>query len=154
MPLPSEARSLSDKVDSYVSRMSGEQDDFKKAVYAKWLVMLTAGYVEKSLQSIMKTYAENRGNKNVSDFVSRQISRYLSINMDKLREVIGSFSKSWVDDLDAKATISQVEAINSVKTLRDQFAHGSDNGVRWSTATGYWNEVKKLMENVNDIVSQ
>lgn len=154
MPLPSEARSLSDKVDSYISRMNGEQDDFKKAVYAKWLIMLTAGYVEKSLQSIMKSYSESRGNKKVSDFVSRQIARHLSINMDKLREVVGSFSRSWVDELDSKATISQVEAINSVKTLRDQFAHGSDNGVRWSTATGYWNEIKELMEVVNDIVSQ
>lgn len=152
MPLPAASRALADKVDAYIARVGTEQDEFRKAVFAKWLVMLTAGFVEKSLQEILKNYTERRGNREVAHFVSRQVAKYLSINMDKMEEILGGFSAAWPKILRAQVSDAQVEALNSVKNLRDLFAHGSDNGVRWSTAVDYWKAVRALMEVVEAVV--
>lgn len=128
-------------------------DDYQKSVFAKWLIMLTAGFVEKSLQDIMAEYVTKRSNKSIADFSSKQISRYLSINAEKLDEIVGGFSRQWVVELRSRASSPQIEALNSVKNLRDVFAHGGENGVGWTTAVNYWREVRGLMEHLNDIVN-
>lgn len=144
MPLPVELRKQQDRIDAYVRRVEPDADDYKKAVFAKWLIMLSAGYTETALKEIIGQYVESRANRKISLFSSNQIERYLSINMEKLCEILGSFSAVWASDLRVQATASQIEALNSVKNLRDLFAHGRDNGVRWSTATQYWSEIKGL----------
>lgn len=128
-------------------------DDYQKSVFAKWLIMLTAGFVEKSLQDIISDYVTKRSNRSIADFSTKQIGRYLSINAEKLDEIIGSFSKQWVLDFRLRASSSQIEALNSVKNLRDVFAHGGENGVGWTTAVNYWREVRALIEHLNDVVS-
>ncbi len=152
MPLPTATRARVDKVDSYIRRVSLNADDFQQSVFAKWLVILTAGFVEKAVQDIITEYVGNRSNRQIADFSSKQISRYLSINVEKLDEILGGFSRQWVLDLKSTATSAQLEALNSVKNLRDVFAHGGENGVGWTTALNYWLEVKKLIENINVVV--
>lgn len=115
--------------------------------------MLTAGFVEKAPQDIISEYVTYRSNRRISDFSSKQISRYLSINVEKLDEIVGGFSKHWVTDLKAKASSAEFEALNSVKNLRDVFAHGGENGVGWTTAVNYWTGVKSLMEHLHDVVN-
>lgn len=152
MPLPARSRAQAAKIDAYVKRLDAEQNEYQKTIYAKWLIMLSAGFVEKTLQEILSDYAEKRGNKQMSAFVARQVTKYLSINMDKMMDVLQGFSGDWPEQLRAASTPRQIAAVNSVKSLRDLFAHGSDNGVSWGTASGYWKEVKSLMEVVNVVV--
>lgn len=153
MPLPAATRARIDRIDGFVRRVSSETDDYQLSIFAKWLVMLTAGFAEKALQDIISAYVERRANKSIAGFSSRQVAKYLSINSEKLHEVVGGFSSDWTTNLKSSATESQFSALNSVKSLRDLFAHGGENGIGWTTAQKYWTEVKSLMVLVDTTVN-
>ena len=152
MPITQELRAQRDRIDHFVVRINTETDDFKRSVFAKWLIMQTAGFIEYGMQETIAEYVRARSNRNISDFSARQIERYLSINVEKAEEILGAFSSTWVAALRLRATPAQIEAVNSVKSLRDLFAHGKDNGIRWSTACDYWRLVKDFIDHVDAVM--
>lgn len=101
------------------------------------LVLAGAGHVEQSVINILSEYGRLNGNPKIRRFVEKTIARNNSLNCEKIKTVTDQFDADWWIQLEA--TTSEVDrvAVDSLKTLRDQIAHGKRNGTGFSIVEGY-----------------
>ena len=122
-------------------------------VYTSYLVVRAAGMIELALREVLGEYASRRGSAELRSFISNTVARENSINCEKLQRVLDRFDSAWWADIYAMTSAPQRTAIDSLKTLRDQFAHGQPNGTGFAIAEGYYNLAKPFLQVVSDRIN-
>jgi hypothetical protein len=84
------------------------------ADYSKYLCILVAGYIERSLSEIVLEHARRCGAPSLQKFVEHNTKKFTNANTEKLLRLLGSFDSEWRSILKARLTDEQVEAVNSV----------------------------------------
>ena len=95
--------------------------------WGRYLCMMTAAFIENSLQDIYADFAEKASSPQIAQFVSNRLARIYNPNSRRFLEVAGYFSKQWRQELtiffedDSHRAQS---AIDSIMSLRNSIAHG------------------------------
>lgn len=122
-------------------------------VYSSYLVVKTAGLVEVAVRDILRRYAQQHGNTVLQRYVSAMVERENSFNCEKLEKLLDRFSGDWWPDLLTLIPLAQRTAIDSVKTLRDQFAHGKANGTGFAIVDGYYGLTRSFVQALSDYIT-
>ena len=67
------------------------------------------------------------------------------MNCDKIERVLHRFDKDWWPALELRTAAENMAAIDSLKTLRDQIAHGKPNGTGYITVKGYYKRSRQFI---------
>ena len=67
--------------------------------WAKYLCVLTCGFLENSVESCLVEYCRKHGDENMINFVSTKLKSFQNPKMGKILELVGSFSRTWEADL-------------------------------------------------------
>lgn len=59
--------------------------------WARYLCILVAGYIEKSIQEILYKYANDKAAPNVVNYVYSRLKRFTNPNMEDILTLLGSF---------------------------------------------------------------
>lgn len=137
MQKPIQILSLETRLDNLVSKFDAQTDFFLQAHLARYLIIVTSGYFEQAIQISLAEFARPRAHTQIVSYVDTTISWEGSINRYKLERILGRFDKQWFQSLETTAAEAEKNAVDSVKELRDQLAHGSDNGTGYAVARGY-----------------
>jgi hypothetical protein len=121
-------------------------------VYSSYLVVKTAGLVEVAVRDILGEYARQRGNVELQRYISAMIERENSLNCEKIERLFLRFAPNWWTDLTVAIPIAQREAVDSIKTLRDQFAHGKPNGTGFAIVDGYYALTRSFVQSVSNYI--
>lgn len=121
-------------------------------VYSGYLALRGAGLVELALREVMGEYAVQRGSQEIRNFVRHHVNRENSLNCDKIEKILNRFSSVWWGAISASATAAETAAIDSLKTLRDEIAHGGINGTGFSTVEGYYTAAKSFVRKVDSVI--
>lgn len=153
--LPRRVAQNGDRIDALLSTLDAtvdEVDPVVQNVYANHVVLAGAGYVEDSVAAILSEYGRTRGNARMARFVERSVARNNSLNCDKIARVLQDFDKDWWPAIEASTAIENRSAIDSLKTLRDQIAHGRPNGTGYRTVKDYYSRSKRFIADFAAVV--
>ncbi len=144
--------SLEKKLDFLIERFDAQTDVFLQSHLSRYLIIITAGYFEQVVQNALVKFATDRSHQDVANYVDSTLSWEGSINRDKLSRILKRFNHSWFEKLEAATTEAEKNAIDSVKELRDQLAHGLDNGTGYAVARNYHLQVRGYVERFHQIL--
>ena len=105
-------------------------NDQFRAEWARYLCVLTAGFLENAIAGVYEKYAILCANDSISGFVTLVLNRIQNPKANKFVEVAGSFKKDWGRELEEyMAENGRKEAIDSIMANRHLIAHGKDSGI-------------------------
>lgn len=130
-----------------------EVDPQIQNVYANHVVLAGAGHVESAILAILSEYGRKHGNVRISRYVERTIERNNSLNCEKIERILHQFDKDWWPEIKATTAPENIEAIDSLKTLRDQIAHGKPNGTGYTIVKQYYTNAKKFIDDFALVVT-
>ena len=96
----------------------------------------------------MAEFTRPRAHTQIVSYVDTTMSWEGSINRFKLERILGRFDKRWFQSLESAADAAEKNAVDSVKELRDQLAHGNDNGTGYATARSYHFLVRNYVDHL------
>ncbi|MEC9245313.1 MAG: HEPN domain-containing protein [Pseudomonadota bacterium] len=130
----------------------GDVDVRIQNVFANHIVLASAGYVEDSVLAALSEYGRTHGNPRIARFVEKSVSRNNSLNSEKIENILHQFDKEWWPKIAERTSRENIEAIDSLKTLRDHIAHGRHNGTGYYTVRDYYKRSKRFILDFTYIV--
>jgi hypothetical protein len=118
--------------------------------WAKYLCVLTSGFIENSLRVILQDYAEKHANNDVASFVSTRIDGLTNLNDEKIGQLLGAFSPTWRDTFNATRSTEQKDAIDSVLANRNLIAHGRSVGLTLARMKQYYGDISKVVKIIDE----
>lgn len=139
------------RIDDLLSRAEKAKEISLSAHWAKYLCVLTCGYLEVAVATILHDYAKGASNPNVARFASSAIRKVMkSPRLDNLLDVVGSFDPAWKTSLEAFAAGEVKEAINSLVGQRQLIAHGNDSQLSLGRFKSYYTSAKRFVEELDE----
>jgi hypothetical protein len=120
------------------------------AHWAKYLCILTSGFIENSLRMILTCYAKDKSSPQVANFVESKITGITNLNEQKIAELLGAFNSAWRERFTEMRTESQKDAIDSVVANRHQIAHGRSVGLTLARMKDFYTEVVKVITLIDE----
>lgn len=111
------------------------------ANWAKYLCVLTSGFIENSLRIILAQYAADKATPQVANFVESKIKGITNLNEERIAQLLNSFSSDWRERFIKKRTDSQKASIDSVIANRHLIVHGRSVGLTLVRMKDYYKEV-------------
>lgn len=149
MPAIREYRACEDRLDALfamtgdVSRTAG--NEVLVAEMAKYLCVLTSGYLEIAVFEILTTYAARCSNGQVSRFVARKLSRLPNMKMAAIKGLLEDFSEDWARDLLEYCDGEIADSVNSIVNQRQNIAHGRQSDVSLVRMDSYYRAAKRMI---------
>lgn len=129
-------------------------EPWQQSIFSSCIILAGSGYVEKSINQLLFEYARNHSNQKISRFIERTTKRYNSYNKEKIKQLLENFDPSWWDKITSRTAEENIEAINSLKSLRDRVAHGQPIGTGYKTARDYYGRSKRFIADLGHVINQ
>jgi hypothetical protein len=113
------------------------------------------GYIENSVQELLRRYTDERSPAQVSNYVSSQLKFFQSAKAENITALIAAFDKQWEASL--KTFIDSDDerraAINSVVGNRHRIAHGLDVSVTINQLAEWYPKIKDVITHLKELCS-
>lgn len=133
---------MSDKID----------DDEAKAHLARYLCVLTSGYLEEVIKILIQDYVAAQASPTVANHVSSTTSNLTNLNSEKIGQLLNSFSSKWRDEFDNGLSEEEKAAIDSVVANRHLIAHGRNVGVSYVHIKDWHKDIKRVVDKIKLIM--
>ena len=148
--LPRELVSRRDKISNFVKAkrlLVPRMPIDEQPIFAGHLVLQIGGFIEQSMQVMVNRYIdENGGSGGARRFIGRKIGRMNSLSSGKIKLILDDFDTSLYNAFSTEIGQQGVDALDSVKRARDNFAHGSEDKTTFLIAAGYFKDVRNFPE--------
>ena len=141
------------RLDRVFESSKGIDDDEVKSHYARYLCVLTSGYLEESIKIIIRTYVESRTQPTISNYIISSTNSITNLKTEKICGFLNTFNNEWKDKFEAVLTDEEKDAIDSVVANRHQIAHGHNVGVSYIRVKEWYKNVKCAIKKVSEIVN-
>lgn len=121
-------------------------------VFSNHLVLAGAGHVENSVLAILAEYCRQHSNIPIKRYVAKTVSRNNSLNCEKIKSISDDFDTSWWPEIINSTGQNVRDSIDSLKTLRDQIAHGKMNGTGITVVSQYCSDARIFVRKYSEIV--
>lgn len=118
--------------------------------YSRYLSVLVSGYAEQSVKELVTDYCRHRAEVRIQRYLGTQLKRLQNIDLDKLRQLVQSFDPQWWEGLQLRR-LDELEAFDSVTSVRNSVSHGGDSGITISTISQYFEQVSKVLDDLCDL---
>jgi hypothetical protein len=140
------------RVDAAFQRARGLNADAELlADFAKYLCILVAGFVEKSLAEIVLEHARFCGAPSLQKFVEQNTKKFTNANSERLLQFLGSFDSEWRGNMEGFLTDERKDAVNSVYALRNNIAHGVSVDLTLARIQDYYYAIKDVVAFAQDL---
>lgn len=124
-------------------------DPQKQSHFARYYCVLVCGFIENCIKIVVIDFAQNSGRSEVAAYVGSRISRFGDIGKQELSSFIHSYSNTWGKHVDSFMDGPAGEALDSLKNIRNQVAHGGSMSTSLGQIDAYFSEIDKLVEFVD-----
>ncbi len=140
------------KLDNLFGQLSVfEVESELQSHWAKYLCVLVSGFIEISIRAVLGEYTRQRSNQNITRYVASRLTRVTNPNMEDILTLVGRFDSDWRRKLEEVTTDEIKTAVDSVVANRNRIAHGKDAGISYVTLKNYYKNVKKMVDNIENI---
>ena len=144
-----EAKEHLDRLFSKVNSFS--TDDELKSHLVQYLCVQVSGFVEISMQALLAEYDRNQSNSFVANYVEQQLQRnFQNPNMETIFQMMKSFNPDWEVDLKTQVTDERRGAIGSIRSNRNQIAHGRSVTISYAPIKRYYQSAVAVIELIEE----
>lgn len=104
-----------------------------QADFAKYLCVLTSGFLEVAVYEILVNHAKTKSSPEFARFVEGQLDRWTNPSVKKISVLLGSFSAKWRVEIEGYLVDEKKEAVGSLVALRHKIAHGESVGTSFTS---------------------
>lgn len=141
------------KLDNLYAKISVVNETEMKAQWAKYLCVLTSGYLENSIRNIISDYAQNKASNPLANFIQKKVKSITNLKNNNLIDLLNSFDSEWGDKYKTNISDEQVDAINSIVANRHLIAHGRNVGITYISVKNYYDDIKPSVNLIYQIVN-
>jgi RiboL-PSP-HEPN len=123
-----------------------------QADFARYLLVLTAGFLENCVEAILLDFTRKRSAPEVVFYVERQLANWTNPNCEKIKTIFGLFKADWRDQLEAFLIDEKKDRINGLVALRHRVAHGEYVGTTLSQAKEYYGSALAVVQFMLEMV--
>ena len=118
-----------------------------RAHWAKYLCVLSAGFLENAIEEVYGDFVRSAASKPVADYATSVLSRIQNPNTPKFLGTARSFRSDWATALEAFVDDEgRREAINSIMKNRHEIAHGKYSGITIAQIKEYLDRAVEVVE--------
>ena len=122
-------------------------DEEMRAHWAKYLCILTAGFVENSMRLTFSAFAETNASPTVHRYVESRLERIQNPKTEAIAQLLGSFDSAWRKSFEVFAVDNnRKDAIDSIMANRNQIAHGRYSGITIARVDQYLMRIVEVVE--------
>lgn len=144
---------ISSRLDRVFESFRIIDDDEIKSHYARYLCILTSGYLEESIKIIIKNYVMKRASPTISNHINSSISNLTNLKTERIGKYLNTFNSEWKEKFEKELTHEEKTAIDSIVENRNQIAHGKNVGVSYIGVKEWYKNVKRVVEKIALIVN-
>ena len=144
---------ISSRLDRIFETSKNIDDDEIKSHYARYLCVLTSGYLEESVKIIIGNYVVTRTPPTVLNYINSSINNLTNLKTEKLSNFLNNFNPQWKEKFDQILTDEEKDAIDSIVANRHQIAHGKNVGVSYVRVKEWYKNIKDVIDKVSYIVN-
>ena len=133
------------RLDAAFGRAAAFEEPEIQADYTRYLCILVAGFIERSVEDILQAYAEQKADSRVTRYVGTTLRRRGNLRANQIVRLFGDFDDSWKEQLDETLTDEQRQAIGNVYANRNPIAHGEDVDLTYSQIQNDYERVKEAV---------
>jgi len=139
------------RLDALFDKVESIDDIEMKAEWAKYLCVLTSGYIEQSVRTILSDFADDRAHDFVSNYVSSQLDYFNNPKAGKIEEAVRGFNPQWADQIRDAVEGEIKEALNSIVANRHQIAHGRDVDLSFVRMKDFYDRATHAVDILDDL---
>lgn len=128
-------------------------DDEIKSHLAKYLCVLTSGYLEESIRIIIEQYASQKASPEIVYYISNAIKGFTNLNSEKIESFLCTFNPKWGENFCNFLTDEERAAIDSIRANRNRIAHGKNVGVSYIIVKNWYKDVKCIINDLRSLLS-
>jgi len=144
---------ISSRLDRVFEASSCIEDDEIKAHYARYLCVLTSGYLEESIRIIISNYVLRRSPQTLSNYINVSTKNLTNLKTEKISLFLASFDNEWKEKFEDLLTDEEKDSVDSVVANRHQIAHGKNVGVSYVRVEKWYKNVKLVVGKISTIVN-
>lgn len=134
------------RLEALFERVARVDDAEMQAHWARYLCVLTSGFLEVSMRSLISQYAGNRSQPEVVRFVDKRMEDFQSAKMGNICTVLRQFDPGWGTELERQTEGELKDAVDSIVANRHLIAHGRDVGMTYVTMFGYYRRAVRVID--------
>jgi hypothetical protein len=143
------------RVDNIFSLTERLSDDFElQAHWARYLAVVSAGYIEVCVKIIFGSYARQSSSPAVASYAVKQLESFRNANTERIAQLMRSFNVDWYNELESLWSGEAKDAVDSVINIRHNVAHGRNHGITIARITKYHSMCKIVVDYINTIVTR
>tara|TARA_R110000868_G_scaffold122089_1_gene323651 strand:+ start:3176 stop:3649 length:474 start_codon:yes stop_codon:yes gene_type:complete len=146
------------KLDNLYTKVSSYTVPNEQVEWAKYLCVLTAGYIEESLRVLLLDFASKNSSIEIQRFVEREINFITNCKTERIVAVLNKFDINWAEkfanDIKDKSPIDREikDSIDSIVSNRHLIAHGKSVGLTYATMNSYYTYCARAIEILEDTI--
>lgn len=118
-----------------------------QAHWARYLCVLTAGFLENALAEVYSEYAKRSASSYVANFVESVLGRIQNPKAAKFVETARTFDRNWEDGFNRfLEDKGRKDAIDAIMANRHLIAHGKDSGISLVRISDYLQKSVEVIE--------
>lgn len=134
-------------LDALYSKVSKLTDDLElQSHWARYLCVLTSGFMEQSIRTIFAEYARRQAGPHVGNYVSDQLRAFQNAKMEKIFGLVRQFNPAWEEEVRSATSDDVRDAVDSIIARRHEIAHGMNSGISFHQMRDYYNRAVKIIE--------
>lgn len=146
------------RLDILFTKVNTITDLKMQSEWSKYVCILTSGYIEESLRSLLIAHATINSSPTIKKYVENHIKFITNCKNAKIKTILQAFDDRWVITYENELTRRSTNpdelknAIDSVIGNRHRFAHGGHGGLSFSTINNYYTNVKTVVDILTSII--
>lgn len=114
--------------------------------WAKYLCILTAGFLENSLRLSFAAYVRKQAAPRVADFVDSRLARIQNPKAQNVMDLSRAFDAAWAKELEKFLDDdNRRDAIDSIMNNRHQIAHGRHSSITVARVDQYLRRIADVV---------
>jgi c-di-AMP phosphodiesterase-like protein len=147
------------RLDSLFVQVSKVTEINAQGEWAKYLCVLSSGYLENSLRILFTNYISVHSNLTVQRFIEPNISSLTNCKNGKIVKYLEQFNPNWSMDylhkIEAESIIpNQIkDSVDSLVQNRHDIAHGKNVGIGYVRVKEYFDLAHKVITIIDGILT-
>jgi HEPN superfamily RiboL-PSP-like protein len=134
------------RIEATFDRAAAVTDLQTQADLARYLCVLTSGFLEQAIRHLYGQHANRSASPRVFRYVERRLEFFQNPNSQKLIALAGDFDQAWRTDLEDFLIDERRDHVDSVVANKNQIAHGENVGITYMRANDYFESVVEVVE--------